>query len=172
MWTINNRYNEYNIEDRCGCILIRGRVPMGKMFAINECAPTGSVYATVDLIYIAKADFILGPPEKFPSLRQSFRQSAFLHFKETFPNFSDLSKEAQEWFAILEKDVSSAKIFEFITGASHPAYNNQSTKLRDIYPKTENSRLILLNLIKTVPEIFSNKAKIENISTDWKLAIN
>lgn len=158
----------YTIEDRCGCILIRGRVPMSKLFALHECAPTGSEYADAEMNYVADTDFLLGRPSCFPVLRQHLADEATARLVERHPETARLSMEARRWLAVGYQDHASAAAFLKTTGIASPLYAKVIRHLdREACPDTHESFRRFCLLIGEVPEVREATPLLREISSRW-----
>lgn len=161
-----NSGNDYEIIDRCGCVLIRGRVPMRKMFALIECCPHGTQFADIDTAYMASADFVAGRPQDIYQLRQELKSESMRRLKAFLQDISDrLSQEAMEWLAWGNKCASSASAFYISTGIMPPAYQSSLIYNEPYHPKNSADIHRFIILESEVPEV---REKLENIRESSK----
>lgn len=153
----------YRVENRDGCTVVYGQIPVCDLVPILEEYGAGGVLDT-HLADMLDANVAVGYPEALAREREK-ATPACLEAATSRYGESALSHEAVRWLAIGEQGMSSRAMFAYLTGISPPrscTHDNRAT-----LPTDADDFSRCYRLYQDVPEVRERFEQLASLSPQW-----
>lgn len=157
----------YTIEERKGCTLVFGSVPVEMFLSLTQKHGKNAVMDT-RAARMAGASMAFGAPEALAALCREMEASARYGINAS-PLYAGLSDGAREWLATGEQGISSMAMFAHATGI-RPADMRPDDAARHPLDLDDLRRCRLL--MEQVPEVRERLAHMADLSPAWSRLVD
>ncbi len=160
----------YTVQQREGCTLITGSVPITQLTALMSAAGKGAVVSD-NLARLAGVQFAWGLPADVDALEDKLRAGklAGLIAGQADPSADGLSDAARQWLAVGEHGLSSCAMFWKLTGVK-PSYIADQNHYD--YPHGAGDLRQCMMLLDQVPELKGRIHQMAECSRSWAALVS
>ena len=159
----------YTVQQREGCTLITGSVPVTQLMALMSAA--GKAVLSDNLARLAGVQFAWGLPADVGALEDKLRAGklAGLIAGQADPSAGGLSEAARQWLAVGEHGLSSCAMFWKLTGVK-PGYIADQNHYG--HPHDPDDLRRCMRLLDQVPEFAGRIAEMATCSPEWAALVS